>query len=74
MTTDKTPQLSKTDQQIAAELAHKIAKAAGKQRPEIMLHACYMLMECAAMVGAPDTYIDWKIKMEAKRGAPHDPR
>lgn len=74
MTSDKTPQLSKADHQAAADLAHKIAKAAGKQRPAIMLHACYMLMECAAMTGAPDAYIDWKIKMEAKRGAPNDPR
>ena len=74
MTTDKTPQLSKTDQQAAAKLAHKIAKAAGKQRPEIMLHACWALIECAAMVGAPDAYIDWRIRMEAKRGAPNDPR
>ena len=74
MSPDKTPQLSKADHQAAADLAHKIAKAAGKQRPEIMLHACYMLMECAAMVGAPDAYIDWRIKMEAKRGAPNDHR
>ena len=61
------PVLSKSDQQAAVDLAHKIAKAAGKQRPAIMLLACYMLMECAAVAGAPDAYIDWKIKMEAKR-------
>jgi hypothetical protein len=62
------PALSRADQQAAADLACKIAKAAGRQRPAIMLHACYMLMQCAAMTGAPDAYIDWKIKIEAKQG------
>ena len=59
--------LSKADQEAAIALAQRMARTAGKCRPSIMVHASYMLLQCAAMVGQPDAYIDWKIKMEAKK-------
>ena len=55
------------DQEAVIALAQRMARTAGKCRPSIMVHASYMLMQCAAMVGQPDAFIDWKIKMEAKK-------
>lgn len=63
MTTTPQAALSKADQEAAIALAQRMARTAGKCRPSIMVHASYMLLQCAAMVGQPDAYIDWKINM-----------
>lgn len=52
----------------AADLARRMAKAAGKVTPQQMGEAAYMLLCCAAMLSDPDTYIEWQNAIDADRG------
>lgn len=44
----------------AADIARRMAKAAGKVTPQQMGEAAYMLLCCAALISDPDTYIEWQ--------------
>ncbi len=57
----------------AADLARRMAKAAGKVTPQQMAEASYMLLCCAAMLSDPDKYIEWQNAIDAKRAAPQEP-
>jgi hypothetical protein len=73
----KNAQLEKsiTPEQRAASaaLANRMAKAAGKTHPVVMVMACSMLIELAYMTTFPDAYIDWKIANELGEGRPAQP-
>lgn len=43
----------------AIKLAQRMAKAAGKQKADVMGRACYLLLCCAALVKDADAYFDW---------------
>lgn len=51
----------------AADLARRMAKAAGKVTAQQMAEASYMLLCCAAMLSDPDAYIEWQNALDAKR-------
>lgn len=51
----------------AAEIARRMAKAAGKITPQQMGEAAYMLLCCAAMLSDPDTYIEWQNAIDARQ-------
>jgi len=51
----------------ATVLAHRMAKAAGKVSPVVMVAACDMLIHCSAMVATPDAYIEWANKLAASK-------
>ena len=56
----------------SADLAQRMARAAGKVQPAVMIYACYALMQTAFMAANPDAYIDWRIDIEAKgKGGTH---
>jgi hypothetical protein len=50
----------------AVKLAERMARAAGKTQPAVMVMACSMLIELSAMVQFPDAYVDWKIAREMR--------
>lgn len=60
-------QLDQASQLEAVRIAERMAKAAGKVNPVVMVAACSMLIECAWMVRDPGGYVDFKIKQDAKR-------
>ena len=45
----------------AVKLAERMARAAGKTQPAVMVCACVILMETAYMAAFPNAWIDWKI-------------
>lgn len=49
----------------AVKLATKMAKAAGPQRADTMVRACYMLLCTAALVKDPEGYFEWLEKRNA---------
>jgi hypothetical protein len=56
--------------EAAAELAQKMARAAGKVSPTVMVLACGMLIETAWMARDLDSYVDFKVaKHNAVRAA-----
>lgn len=59
-------QLDQASQLEAVRIAERMAKAAGKVNPVVMVAACSMLIECAWMVRDPSGYVDFKIKQDAK--------
>lgn len=52
----------------AVKLAKRMAAVAGKQRADTMAQACFMLLCCATMTAAPESYFEWLDRME-ERGA-----
>ncbi|MFN8995336.1 MAG: hypothetical protein ACK5X3_16950 [Pseudomonadota bacterium] len=50
----------------AADLARRMAKAAGKVTPQQMGEAAYMLLCCAAMLSDPDAYVEWQKAIEQR--------
>ena len=56
--------------EAAADLAQKMARAAGKVNPTVMVLACGMLIETAWMCRDMDSYVDFKVaKHNAARAA-----
>ena len=51
-------------QDDALKLAERMARAAGKTQPAVMVMACSMLLEVSYMAIDPDAWIDWKIARE----------
>ena len=60
-------QLDHASQLEAVRIAERMAKAAGKVNPVVMVAACSMLIECAWMVRDPSGYVDFKIKQDPNR-------
>lgn len=58
-------QLDQASQLEAVRIAERMAKAAGKVNPVVMVAACSMLIECSWMVRDPSGYVDFKIKQDA---------
>lgn len=52
----------------AVKLAKRMAAVAGRQRADTMAQACFMLLCCATMTAAPESYFEWLDRME-QRGA-----
>lgn len=48
----------------AVKLAKRMAAVAGKQSADTMAQACYMLLCCAAMTEATESYFEWLDRME----------
>ena len=59
--------ITKEQNEAAAELAHKMARAAGKVNPVVMVLACGMLIETAWICRDMDSYVDFKVA-KAKKG------
>lgn len=59
-------QVTKEQGEAAAELAQKMARAAGKVQPTLMVLACSMLIETAWMSADASSYVDFKVA-KAKR-------
>ena len=53
--------ITQEQRDAAVKLAAKMAKAAGKVPPVVMVMACGMLVETAWMSEDKDSYIDWRI-------------
>ena len=66
MTTEK-PVFTAEVMDAAATLAQRMAKAAGKVSPVVMVAACDMLIQCSVMVATPDVYIEWSNKLAASK-------
>ena len=54
-------QITQADNEAAAVLAQKMAKAAGKVTPAAMVLACGMLIEIAWMCRDMDSYVAFKL-------------
>ena len=54
-----------TEQEIeAVNVAHRMARAAGKVTPEVMAAAAYMLISCACLAKDPSKYADLMAERE----------
>ncbi len=54
-------QITQADNEAAAVLAQKMARAAGKASPTVMVLACGMLIEMAWMCRDMDSYVAFKL-------------
>lgn len=60
--------ITKEQSEAAAELAQKMARAAGKVNPVVMVMACSMLIETAWMCRDMDSYVDFKVAKAMEGG------
>lgn len=69
-------QITQAENEAAAVLAQKMAKAAGTTTPTVMVLACGILIECAWMVRDMDSYVAFKLAEaktpRAQEGASHE--